>query len=215
MSRKRQRLSRACLDRDARSDQRMRLERARQHGSGADSALAKAGKAAKFASCMRKNGVSQFPDPPASGNFTIDEIANGSSLNTNSPGVHAGAQRMQGAGAAGFTGTKRSTQQQQAALKFAQCMRENGVSDFPDPVSGQPLVDTNHIPSAQPAGRHERSERRDAEVQRPVRRRRGHPVRPKTRVLAGVAVLVASSPGGAALTSTGSQPAAGDRSART
>jgi hypothetical protein len=38
--------------------------------------------------------------------------------------------------------------QQSAALKFAQCIRENGVQDFPDPVNGQPLVDTNRIPSA-------------------------------------------------------------------
>ncbi len=36
----------------------------------------------------------------------------------------------------------------QAALKFAQCIRENGVEDFPDPVNGQPLVDTNRIPSS-------------------------------------------------------------------
>jgi hypothetical protein len=122
-------------------------------GSGADSALAKAGKAARFASCMRKNGVSQFPDPPASGNFTIDEIANGSSLNTNSPAFEQALKACKALLPAGFTGTKRSTQQQQAALKFAQCMRANGVSDFPDPASGQPLVDTNRIPSAnQPGG---------------------------------------------------------------
>jgi hypothetical protein len=27
-------------------------------------------------------------------------------------------------------------------------MRENGVDDFPDPVNGEPLVDTNRIPSS-------------------------------------------------------------------
>jgi hypothetical protein len=45
-------------------------------------------------------------------------------------------------------GSKRSPQQMQAALKFAKCVRENGVKDFPDPTNGQPLVDTNRIPSA-------------------------------------------------------------------
>ena len=39
-------------------------------------------------------------------------------------------------------------QVQQQLVKFAQCMRENGVRDFPDPVNGQPLVDTNRIPSS-------------------------------------------------------------------
>jgi hypothetical protein len=54
---------------------------------------------------------------------------------------------------AGFTGTKRSSQQQQAALKFAQCIRANGVTDFPDPIPNGPLIDTNRIPSAaQPGG---------------------------------------------------------------
>jgi hypothetical protein len=38
------------------------------------------------------------------------------------------------------------------ALKFAQCMRANGVKDFPDPVNGQPLIDTTKIPSSNRPG---------------------------------------------------------------
>jgi hypothetical protein len=34
----------------------------------------------KFAECMRDNGVSEFPDPDASGALTIDGIIDGSSL---------------------------------------------------------------------------------------------------------------------------------------
>src|SRR6266851_5212449 len=34
------------------------------------------------------------------------------------------------------------------AVKFAQCIRDNGVKDFPDPTPDGPLVDTNRIPSA-------------------------------------------------------------------
>src|SRR5262245_22436981 len=41
-------------------------------------------KAMKFAGCMRDNGVAEFPDPNASGELTIDAVANGSSLDTNS-----------------------------------------------------------------------------------------------------------------------------------
>jgi len=47
---------------------------------------------------------------------------------------------------------EQSPEQQSAALKFAQCIRENGVKDFPDPVNGQPLVDTTKIPSASEPG---------------------------------------------------------------
>src|SRR4051812_48444903 len=40
--------------------------------------------ALRFAACMRANGVKEFPDPEASGDLTIDAIANGSSVDTNS-----------------------------------------------------------------------------------------------------------------------------------
>jgi hypothetical protein len=122
-------------------------------GNGSrDKTSAKAAAGAKFASCMRKNGVSQFPDPPASGNFTIDEVANGSSLNTNSPAFTQALATCKRLEPAGFTGGTRSATQQHAALKFASCMRANGVSDFPDPVNGEPLIDTRHIPSTQQPG---------------------------------------------------------------
>jgi hypothetical protein len=45
-------------------------------------------------------------------------------------------------------GHKRSPEQQKVALKFAQCMRDNGVPDFPDPTPNGPLIDTSRIPSA-------------------------------------------------------------------
>ena len=40
-----------------------------------------------------------------------------------------------------------SPKQLSAAHKFAQCVREHGVPDFPDPVQGEPIVDTTKIPS--------------------------------------------------------------------
>jgi hypothetical protein len=49
-------------------------------------------------------------------------------------------------------GSKRSSQQQQAALTFAHCIRANGVPDFPDPIPNGPLVDTNRIPSSNSPG---------------------------------------------------------------
>jgi hypothetical protein len=107
----------------------------------------------KFAQCMRDNGVSAFPDPDASGAFTIDQIANGSSVDTRSAAFQQALTACKDLEPAGFTGTKRTPQQQENAIKFAQCIRDNGVPDFPDPTADGPLVDTNRIPSAnQPGG---------------------------------------------------------------
>lgn len=120
---------------------------------GTDNSAGNAQKAVKFAKCMRTHGVSQFPDPSASGKLTIDAVANGSSLNTNSAEFTHALSACKQLEPAGFMGTKRTPAQQSAALKFAQCMRENGVKDFPDPGLDQPLVDTRRIPSAtQPGG---------------------------------------------------------------
>jgi hypothetical protein len=116
--------------------------------SGGDNTAANAQKAVKFAECMRSNGVSEFPDPGASGKYTIDGVVNGSSLDPNAPAFKQAISACRDLEPAGFTGSERSPQQTQAALKFAQCIRSNGVPDFPDPANGQPLVDTNLIPSA-------------------------------------------------------------------
>jgi hypothetical protein len=40
-------------------------------------------------------------------------------------------------------GTQRTPQQQAAALKFAQCMRNNGISNFPDPSPDGPIINVN------------------------------------------------------------------------
>jgi hypothetical protein len=117
-------------------------------GSSGNKTAANAHKAVKFAECMRNNGVSEFPDPGASGSFTIDEIVNGSSLDPNTPAFEHALSACRNLEPAGFTGSKWSAQQMQDALEFAKCIRANGVTDFPDPVNGQPLVDTNRIPSA-------------------------------------------------------------------
>jgi hypothetical protein len=116
---------------------------------GGNSTAANQEKAVKFAECMRENGVSQFPDPDASGRLTIDGVVNGSGIDPDGPGWQQAIGTCKDLQPPGFTGGgDRSADQQSAALRFAQCIRENGVPDFPDPAQGQPLVDTNRIPSA-------------------------------------------------------------------
>jgi hypothetical protein len=103
----------------------------------------------KFAECMRDNGVSDFPDPDASGGLTIDGVVNGSSLDPSSPAWDAAIGACKDLQPPGFMGDEDVTaEEQKARLEFAQCIRDNGVEDFPDPAEDEPLVDTNRIPSA-------------------------------------------------------------------
>jgi hypothetical protein len=105
-------------------------------------------KAVKFAECMRANGVSTFPDPDATGELTIDAVANGSSVDTNSAAWKQAITACKDLEPPGFTGHKRTPQQQAYALKFAQCMRDNGIKDFPDPTLDSPLIDTSRMPGS-------------------------------------------------------------------
>jgi hypothetical protein len=114
--------------------------------SGGKTQATKREKAVKFAECVRAHGVPHFPDPDASGdfNFGVDVSA---AVFTNAVNACKALQPP------GSLSSKRSTKQQSAALRFAQCVRVHGVPDFPDPVNGQPLIDTTHIPSSnQPGG---------------------------------------------------------------
>ncbi len=78
-------------------------------GGGGNNTAANAQKAVKFAECMRSNGVSEFPDPGASGKFTIDAVANGSSLDTSTPAFKQAISACKDLEPAGFTGSKRSS----------------------------------------------------------------------------------------------------------
>lgn len=109
-------------------------------GTGGNKKLTARDKAVKFAGCVRAHGVSDFPDPNPKGEFVY-----GVSV---SPAMFQKAvEACKDLQPPGALSSKRTPQQQSASLKFAQCVRDNGVKDFPDPVSGEPLVDTTKIPS--------------------------------------------------------------------
>ncbi|HEX2418970.1 MAG TPA: hypothetical protein VHJ83_12755 [Micromonosporaceae bacterium] len=103
-------------------------------------------KAVKFAECMRENGYPDFPDPKASGEFATFGISVSPAVWTK---ALSACKELQPPGS--FS-AHLSPKQLSAALKFAQCIRANGVKDFPDPVNGEPLVDTTKIPSTDTPG---------------------------------------------------------------
>ena len=111
----------------------------------ADKTLSKQEKAVKFAECMRSNGVPHFPDPDAKGefNFGVDVT-----VEVWTKAVDA-CKALKPPGA---LSAKRTPKEQSASLRFAQCVREHGVKDFPDPVNGEPLIDTYKIPSSNKPG---------------------------------------------------------------
>jgi hypothetical protein len=122
-------------------------------GAGNNTTAAAAqGQAVKFAQCMRDNGVKEFPDPKSSDGFTIEDVANGTSLDTDSPTFKRALSACKDLEPPGFTGYRRSAEQQKAALEFAQCIRDNGVKDFPDPAPDEPMIDTTRIPSTERDG---------------------------------------------------------------
>jgi hypothetical protein len=102
-------------------------------------------KAVKFAECMQAHGVPHFPDPDPKGdyNFGVDV-----SKEVFTKAVDA-CKALQPPGA---LSAKRTPKQQSARLRFAQCVRDSGVKDFPDPVNGEPLIDTTKIPSSNKPG---------------------------------------------------------------
>jgi hypothetical protein len=113
--------------------------------SGADKKLTKQEKAVKFAECMRANGVPHFPDPDTKGavNFGVDV-----SREVWLKAVDA-CKALKPPGA---LSSKRTPKEQSATLRFAQCVRDHGVKDFPDPVNGEPVIDTYKIPSSNRPG---------------------------------------------------------------
>jgi hypothetical protein len=114
-------------------------------GDGGEKKLTKQEKAVKFAECMRANGVPHFPDPDSKGesNFGVDV-----SRDVWLKAVDA-CKALKPPGA---LSSKRTPKEQSASLRFAQCVRVHGVKDFPDPVNGEPLIDTYKIPSSNKPG---------------------------------------------------------------
>jgi hypothetical protein len=115
-------------------------------GTVVDNSAADQDKGVRFSECIRRHGVPHFPDPNAKGEyvFGIDVTpavwrkAVDACKDLEPPGALSG---------------KRSPKLQSAALRFAECVRRHGVKDFPDPVNGEPLIDTTKIPSSnQPGG---------------------------------------------------------------
>ena len=105
--------------------------------SSKPSQSAGAPQALKFAACMRSHGVPNFPDPSGGGGGI--QIPVGSGISPFSPAFKAAQQDCHTLLPGGGAPPSPATAEQKARLfQLAQCMREHGVSDFPDPTSSPP-----------------------------------------------------------------------------
>jgi hypothetical protein len=98
--------------------------------------------AVKYAQCMRENGVTNFPDPDKNGKFVI--AAGGP--NQNLPQFKKAKQACKSQEPPGLKDNPAQVAQAQNQwLKWAQCMRKNGITNMPDPTDGKLLVPRDRI----------------------------------------------------------------------
>ena len=93
-----------------------------------------------FAACMRSSGVPNFPDPSPGGGLLFRVTAG---INRSSPAFRAARAKCQrllpGGGPPGPGSTTHPSGRTLAKLlKIAECMRQHGISQFPDPRTSVP-----------------------------------------------------------------------------
>jgi hypothetical protein len=106
-------------------------------GTSTSAASAKADPA-KFASCMRKHGVTGFPDPDSKGRI---KVTGGVLKDGTRVGIDPNSQQWRTAMRScqqfepngGKQDPKKQAAMVKAALAFSSCMRSHGVPKFPDP----------------------------------------------------------------------------------
>jgi hypothetical protein len=101
------------------------------NGSGAaPSSSSTKGSAIAYSQCMRSHGVKDFPDPNSKGQIQL-EAHPGSDLSPDSPVFKAAQQACKSLEPTGSP--EQQANARASMLKFAQCMRDHGIKDFPDP----------------------------------------------------------------------------------
>lgn len=105
-------------------------------GNGGSSAASREAAGLRFSECMRSHGISNFPDPSATGSI---QLTQGSGLNPQAPAFQSAqntcSKLLPGGGPGGGPGSEARKVQ---LLKLAQCMRRHGLSTFPDPTASPP-----------------------------------------------------------------------------
>ncbi|GLZ15391.1 hypothetical protein Acsp04_56260 [Actinomadura sp. NBRC 104425] len=87
-----------------------------------------------YARCMRRNGVPDWPDPIDGTKFLMPR----GKVNPETPEFKAAEKACESVRPPGWhSGGRQDPDAQAKMLKYAQCMRQNGLSQFPDPQNGR------------------------------------------------------------------------------
>jgi hypothetical protein len=100
----------------------------------------------RFAQCMRENGVPKFPDPDANGGVGIDL----NKLGVDKATVDAAQEKCKKYAPNGGELQQLDAEQLEQLRQMAQCMRENGFPDFPDPSDEGLQLNANEHPEWSP-----------------------------------------------------------------
>jgi hypothetical protein len=98
-----------------------------------------------YSKCMRDHGVSGFPDPNSSGEIALD--ANELGVSPDSPQYKAADDAC--SPLLPRPSDAQQAEDYQARLRYAQCMRDQGISSFPDPRPPSDGPDVNQQQAGQ------------------------------------------------------------------
>jgi hypothetical protein len=110
--------------------------------ASASGGLSDQDKALKYAQCMRENGVPNFPDPKANDGGGINvTLPDGTDPAKADAAMKVCKQYLPGGGQA----QKADPAVIDQLRKFSQCMRDHGITKFPDPTDQGLQVDNNAL----------------------------------------------------------------------
>lgn len=103
----------------------------------------------RFSDCMRSHGVPNFPDPTVHDNahskgvgFNLAASGSGA-IDTHSPVFRSANAACEKATGFGHISQAQLQQAMAGLLKFAECMRSHGITNFPDPFENSHQVGFN------------------------------------------------------------------------
>jgi hypothetical protein len=106
--------------------------RSRAATSSGPSSPSSGSAALAFANCMRANGVPNFPDPQPGGGQLFEIPAGANPAAPAFTAARAKCQKLLPNGGAPGSGPPPSDQTLAKLVRIARCMRQHGISDFPD-----------------------------------------------------------------------------------
>jgi hypothetical protein len=115
-----------------------------QSSSNGAVAVDKVGAARAYSQCIRDNGVPDFPDPDADG-----QLRGPAHEKQNDPKFQAAQEKCRNL-APGSEHEKSDPATVEQLRKFSQCMRDNGLPDFPDPDPNGQLRGAGHEQQGNP-----------------------------------------------------------------